>query len=219
MRVEGGYTFPAGIERVYEALTTAEGLERTLPGCERLIQLGPARGDGAASFEARLRLDGDAVTVRLAFAAARRPAHARFEIELFLASGTLRGRGLFDLVDQGTHTVGAYVLDLKDAGDDLATTPSPERAQVFIQGLCDALARRLREEALVADAPALRPGIAVRTPRGRIVALGMARIEPEGSAALWAERAAWMGAGLLLGVGALALVTSVARWLTERDAE
>lgn len=215
MRVEGGYTFPAEIERVYAALTTAEGLERTLPGCERLIQLGPAGDDGEATFEARLRQDGDVVTARLAYVAARHPAHARFAIEVFGASGPVRGRGLFDFVDQGTHTVGAYVLDLKAAADRGAAS-SAERAQAFIQAMCEALARRLRDDALLGSMPALPPGVAVRTPRGRIVALRREGTAQANSPALWAQRAAWMGAGLALGVGALALVTSVARWLADR---
>lgn len=216
MRVEGGYTFPAQIEQVYDALTTVAGLEHTLPGCERLIQLGPAGKDGAAAFEARMRLAGDLTTARLTFAAARPPAHARFEVELFSASGHLRARGLFDLVDQGAHTVGAYVLDLKAVEGERGTAPEPERAQAFIQALCDRLGQRLRVDTPAEEEPSFAARATVRTPHGRIVALRAAA----DAAPLdhWTQRAAWMGAGLLLGMGMLALVTSAARRLADRDA-
>src|SRR5689334_19695316 len=56
MRIDGSYSFPAPPERVLAVLADPDVLRSAIPGCERLIQLGPPAGDGTAAYEARLRL-------------------------------------------------------------------------------------------------------------------------------------------------------------------
>lgn len=117
MRIEGTYTFPATIERVFAALMDPDVLGRALPGCERILQFGPAAADGASSFEVRLRPEPGAgvYTVRIIGVAARRPAHLRVDVRGRGPQGLVTGSGLIDLVAQDEFTVGAYVFDVAAA--------------------------------------------------------------------------------------------------------
>jgi len=228
MRIDGADTFPATADRVYAALLDPEALMRILPECERLVQLGP--GDAGAGYEARLRSENQVITARVRLIAARRPAHLRFELRLHLPAGQLRGRGLVDLVDHGEHTIGAYVLELSGSADHPEAVSGAgenmqEAGQRIVRALCKGLARELHlerlnaEQQLVTGPSQIPRAVAVTTPRGRIVALAPSTpgLALSTRAAIWRQRALWMGGGILLGVSTLALVVGLVRRLAERE--
>jgi carbon monoxide dehydrogenase subunit G len=182
MRIEGTYTLPATIDRVFMVLQNPDVLQRTIPNCERLIQLGPATGEGDVAFEIRVKRDNARpVTLSLKTTRLRKPDHLQLELHGYAAGDPLSGQALIDLVEQGSHTVGAYVLEL--------TAPGLNRGsiQTDISELCESLADYLYHEGLSVDlAESLRkvqPGkqpplsqlesrtVRYQTPHGQIVAL------------------------------------------------
>lgn len=232
MRIEGTYTFPAAIERIFAALTEPDQIGRALPGCERLIQLGPAATDGAASFEVRLRPAPDAgiYTFRINGVAARRPAHLRLELRGRGPHGPLMGSGLIDLVAQDEFTVGAYVFDLVSDQDEAGVRQVGARVaqmagQQYARTVCERLAESLRPERPTEGATEAVPSRrsahmrvvarGVRTPQGRILTLPAA---PSASplsahANAWIERIGWMATGMVMGMAALGLLVAISRWL------
>lgn len=229
MRIEGTYTFPGTSGRVFAALTDADELGRALPGCERLIQLGPASPDGAVSLQARLRAahGGGPVTMTATAVAARRPAHLRLELRGRTESGPVTGSGVVDLVAQEDYALVTYVWDM-DLGGDIA--PERQRAmreatRQYIGAVCEQLARTLRAESeravkIASSATAReRKTLEVTTPRGKIVKLpassGTSSLSP--AAAAWVQRAAWMTTGMLIGVSAIGLLMALGRWLNGHE--
>jgi carbon monoxide dehydrogenase subunit G len=77
MRIEGTYTFTASAERVFGALVDPDVLRQVIPGCERLIQFGPADDEGAYHFEARVRpaAESGVYTTTGTVERARKPSH------------------------------------------------------------------------------------------------------------------------------------------------
>ena len=235
MRIEGTYTFRGASDRVFAALMNADQLGRILPGCERLIQLGPASRDGAAAFEARLRArPGDApVTMTATAVAARAPAHLRLELRGRVGSGPVTGSGVIDLVAQEDHTIVAYVWDV-DTGD---LVPEQQRAmreaaRQYIGAVCERLASALLVEieqetrattaTTMVATPTTTDGdetvLEVTTPRGKIVKLPAASASPlTPAASAWAQRMAWMTTGMLIGVSAIGLLSALSRWLNEHE--
>lgn len=228
MRIEGTYTFPGAIDRVFMALTDAEQLRHILPGCERLIQLGPAEPDGAISFEARIQCapDGKPVTMTATAVAARRPAHLRLGLRGRTPRGHLAGSGLIDLVEQDEFTVLAYLWDFDvDAIASEARQPMQEAARQYIRAACEQLAHTLQAEVMSAARAA--PGatsdeegrLDVTTPRGRIVRLpATSRLSPLSlTTGAWVQRVAWMSTGMLIGISAIGLLMGFARWFNEHE--
>ena len=231
MRIEGTYTFPATIERVFVALMDPDVLERALPGCERMLQFGPVAADGAASFEARLRpAPGASVyTVRIDGIVARRPTHLRLELRGRGPRGPVTGSGLIDLVAQDEFTVGAYVFTLEAEGVPAEGAREAQAAgQRFARSVCERLATAIwppedserREEAQLAPGRgARRGGLVARTARGRIVALPPApSVSPlSANAGAWMERVGWMATGMVLGMAALGLLVGLSRLLGGKE--
>jgi len=228
MRIEGTYTCPGTIERAFAALTNADQLARMLPGCERLIQLGPLLPDGAASFQVRAHATpaGSLVTMTATAVAARWPVHLRLELRGRTGSDPITGSGLIDLVAQEGYTLLAYVWDV-DAG---AIAPERQRAmretaRQYVREVCERLAGILLAEAEqaagVTPITALRDDktLEVTTPRGKIVKLpaasGRSPLSPV--AAAWMQRAAWMTTGMLIGVSAIGLLMAFGRWLNDHE--
>lgn len=222
MRIEGTYTFAGTIERVYAALTNAERLGGVLPGCERLIQLGPSSSDGAVSFQARLRAapESGPVTMTATAVAARRPAHLRLELRGRTASGPVTGSGLVDLVAQDEHTIAAYVWDVEVSEGALERQRAMrEAAQRYIREVCERLAKTLLSEAEAEAEAGEVAMLEVQTPRGKIVTLpaGMGALAREPAATGWAQRVAWMTTGMLIGVSAIGLLAALGRWLHDHE--
>jgi carbon monoxide dehydrogenase subunit G len=220
MRVESTYAFLAQIERVFASLTDPDVLRQIIPGCERLIQLGPPEEDGAITCEARIRGGPEDAVYTLEGTIERlsRPTHLGLSAHGQGPDGPLTLRGSLDLVSQNDHTVAAYVWDLAMPGQ---AEDGPRRcreadAATYAQEVCERLAGTLhtgRENGDgVGDAlPVLRAD----TRRGKIILL-----PPEPPNASLAARlrplvrgVAWAGAGLLAGLAAIVVAaTIVRRW-------
>lgn len=240
MRIEGTYTIPGRIERVYEALLDATVLGRILPGCERLIQMGPPMAGGVVTFEARMRPAGDVlpVTVTLDVVPKRRPARLEFSLRGQGVGMSLTGRGGIDLVEDAQHTIAGYAIEIAPAGDTMVI-PQAGAVQAQARVVCERLSQALVAQRLLADLTAVEQGgaspeadppparigaageMTIRTPRGRIVALP-AKAPATGGAlqtlrrSAWAPRAMWMVAGMVLGVSVIGLMLALGRWLSDQ---
>jgi carbon monoxide dehydrogenase subunit G len=215
MRIEGTYIFPAPIEDVFSALTHPDMLGQIIPGCERLVQLGPAVGEQPPTYEIRLRRGpgADVYTFVLTLSAVQSPTHLRADLEGHGPDGPFSGHGLLDLVQQDEQTLVASDWELKSPV--LAGLHSERRtawngsAEQFAGALRNRATNVLRGEAL---SPASMRHLT--TPRGRVVIL------PKGSTALapeqrvWLRRAALVGGGLLAGLAAIGVVVAVVRRVT-----
>ena len=225
MRVEGTYTFPGAIERVFAALTNPDALARAIPGCERFIQFGPTSADEETTYETRLRLGQRRLpyTVTLRMKAARRPAYVTLEIRGYGPAGPIAGTGSLDLVEQDSHTVVAYRFTVNGAELPEVGDTSSQSASFIARATCAHLADEIYaetddEQAWAPSVNGATPGEIV-TPRGRIVTsirgLTARDAQPPQSLA-WTERAIWMGAGLAMGLSAIALTAGVVRRLGSR---
>lgn len=221
MRVEGGQTVAGEAAGVFAALLDADALARAIPGCERLIQLGPPGAGGAVAFEARVRTAGAVSTVSIHVTAARPPAYLRVELRGAGPGNAFSARGAVDLVPRDGHTALAYAFDVEATG---AASVSAEACRQIAETIRERISTNVRathagEPTIVAVEPlAELEAVQITTPRGRIVALPPL---PPGEAALtvplWARRALWMGAGALLGISAIAVMSAVVRRLVDGD--
>jgi carbon monoxide dehydrogenase subunit G len=231
MRIEGTYTLPATIDRVFMVLQNPDVLQRTIPGCERLIQLGPATGEGDVAFEIRVKSEhAGPATLTLKTTRLRRPDHLQLEVHGYGAGGPISGQALIDLVEQGNHTVGAYVLELTAPGSNQGTV------QRVVSELCESLAdylyheglHRNLAESLVQAEPGKQPPLSqleptkvrYHTPRGQIVALAdhwSAVYQRSAKATPWRQRALWMGTGILLGISVFTIGAVLVRWLGDHQ--
>lgn len=222
MRVEGTYTFPGATGRVFATLTDPDALARAIPGCERLIQFGPARAGGEVAYEVRLRLGQRrqpyVITARVK--AARQPDYLRLEALGHGPSGAITGDGSLDLVEQDSHTVVAYRLTLSGPdlpeGSDATARAASSMARAICAHLADEIYAESDAEPVWLPAAALARHPVGVTPGAASNSTGFA-LAPAPRASVWAERAVWMGAGLALGLSAIALTLAVARRLGERD--
>lgn len=215
MRVEGAYTFPGHIERVFATLTDPDALARAIPGCERFIQLGPASADGSVTYEMRLRAGErrQLYTITLRITSARRPAYLKLAIRGNGPTGAITGAGSLDLVAQDEHTVAAYRLHFSGAESPEAGDMPSQSANAIAQATCAYLADELH--ALSGDELLWAPGAAttvgdIVTPRGRIVT-SLAASRGAHRPLAWTERALWMTAGLTMGLGIIALTVGIVR--------
>jgi carbon monoxide dehydrogenase subunit G len=231
MRIEGTYTLPATIDRVFTVLQNPDLLQLTIPGCERLIQLGPATGEGDVAFEIRIKSENAGpATLTLKTTRLRRPDHLQLELHGYATAGPIEGRALIDLVEQGNHTVGAYVLELAAPGLNQGTV------QRVISGLCESLADYLYHEGLERDLAEslqkVQPGkqpplsqlesrmVRYQTPRGQIVALAdrwSTGYQRSVGGTVWRQRALWMGTGILLGISVFTIGAVLVRWLGDHQ--
>lgn len=211
MRVEGTHIFPGATGHVFATLTNPDALARAIPGCERFMQFGPAGADGQTVYEARLRLGltHQSYTATTRVTATREPDYIKFELRGFGPSGVFSGDGSLDLVAQGDHTVAAYRLNLTGPDfHDAADVVSPA-GTLLARATCARLAEELHTQADEGDAAFAASAMAADARR-----LDLAALSGQPS---WGERAAWMGVGLALGLGAIALTLAVARRLGGLD--
>jgi carbon monoxide dehydrogenase subunit G len=219
MEITGSHRFPAPVERVYMLVTNPDLLARAIPGCERLVQLGPPDAEGATHLEARLHM-GSQRTLRIVQVTLRPdPAAHSVQVDLrwhgddpdvtreFAATGELR------LEPQGGATTGAWTFTV-----DPSSAQSAGLAEDAVRGFADilwsnidsALGERVSQSsgdsALVAGTGA---DLFVRTPYGTIT---MARSEPVWGA--WVRTALLVSGGLIVIGGAIALAVTITRALT-----
>jgi len=227
MRIEGTYTFPGAIARVFALLVNPDVLGQAIPGCERLIQLGPVAADDTVTFEMRLLLGERAApyTMTIRAQAVRRPDYIRIEAQGRGPSGALSGQGALDLVEQDDYTVLAYTFNVEstDLPDDLGF--AQHAAQLIIRDACALIASLLPDEwseasLTGANAAAYELAPHIETARGHIVALPTKAPSSEllGDSP-WAQRAIWMGAGLGLGLSVIGVALGVVRWLGDHPDE
>jgi carbon monoxide dehydrogenase subunit G len=214
MRIEGTYTFPAPIDQVFTALTHPDILSRIIPGCERLVQFGPASDDQPPVYELRLRRGPgtDVYTMTLTLSDAQAPVHLRVELDGHGPDGPVSGHGLVDLVQQEHQTVAASAWEIKSpvlAG--MATdrrTAWNDSAEQFAATMRDRVA------SVVLGAPPSANGVRhLTTPRGRVVVLPRSdrMLTPEQQVLL--RRAAMIGGGILAGLATIGSIVAFARWL------
>src|SRR5690242_2809613 len=218
MRIEGTYIFPAPIEDVFSTLTNPDMLGQSIPGCERLVQLGPAVGEQPIVYEIRLRRGpgADVYTLMLTLSAMQSPTHLRADLEGHGPDGPFSGHGLLDLVQQDEQTLVASDWEIKSPV--LAGLHSERRtawngsAEQFAAALRDRAIAALRGKTLASAGTGVRH---LTTPRGRVVVMpkGSMAIEPDQR--VWLRRAAFFGGGLLAGLAAIGVIIAVVRRLTD----
>jgi hypothetical protein len=154
----------------------------------------------------------------------------QLELHGYAVAGPIEGRALIDLVEQGNHTVGAYVLELAAPGLNQGTV------QRVISGMCESLADYLYHEGLQKDLaeslqkaqPGQRPPLSplesrmvrYQTPRGQIVALAdrwSTGYQRSAGDTVWRQRALWMGTGILLGISVFTVGAVLVRWLGDHQ--
>ena len=230
MRIEGTYILPATIDHVFAAILNPDLVQRIIPGCLRLIQLGPATAEGSVTFEVRIRTENGPVTLTSQAIGVRRPDHVQVAIWGHGPGGVLSGQISVDLVEQGTHTLGAYVLMLaEDAPAGGTVAISRDLAQDLISSFCGQLADELYSERVRTEQRVATPSLSAegqfQTPYGRIVALPQAWKERRGVSRqrhlagidLWTQRALWMSAGALVGICIISIGIGLVRWLGEHE--
>ncbi|MGE5335019.1 MAG: CoxG family protein [Nitrososphaerota archaeon] len=215
MRIEGTYTFPAPIEQVFSALTHPDVLGEIIPGCERLVQLGPATSDQSPVYEIRLRRGpgADVYTLTLTLSTVQSPAHLRADLDGRGPDGPFSGHGSIDLVQKDGQTVVTSVWEVKSpvlaglpAGRQSAWNDSAEQ---FAGAFRDRAASAIRSAATSSASTQH-----VTTPRGRVVILPRSSelLSPEQRVLV--RRALWLGGGLLAGLAAIGVIVGVMRRLS-----
>ncbi len=231
MLIEGTYSFPAPAESVLAALGDADTLAAAIPGCERLIQLGPARRDGATSYEARLRLHDTIYIAGVTLIPDAAEKRLRLRIDGRGPEGRFRGSGELAFgkaTDDEGHTPASYTLDLEAPGlpDAQALALANGNGRLFACAICDQLTEDVRaraqhqhaaetEDATDAE-ELLRIGrverlLRAKTPLGEIVAVPSEKVEP--FSPLWFQYAGGMLAGLAIGISVIAVTAATVRRL------
>jgi hypothetical protein len=195
MEITGSQTFRAPAERISSLLLNPDLLTAAIPGCERLIQFGPANADGATHLEARIR-SGKPATTRIV------------QITLHPDAGVIKA----DLgwhEDAGANQAREANCELRlDAWDDTTagawtfrseTAPNSlteDDVRGFVEALCANIDATLERQSQQPTQGEISAGneLFVRTPYGTIT---MARREP-----VWGE---WVRTAALVGGAALAL--------------
>lgn len=218
MRIEGTYTFAAPIDQVFSALTHPDILSQVIPGCERLVQLGPTSTSQPPVYEVRLRRGpgAEVYTLTLTLSSLESPSHLRAELEGRGPDGPFSGHGLVDLVEQDSHTVAAAVWEVKSP---VLAGMASERKTAW-NGSAEQFAGVVRDRATSAIRAMATAPTTVRhltTPRGRVVILPkrVGMLPPEQKAQL--KRATWIGGALLAGLAAIGLVFALVRRLVGSD--
>lgn len=214
MGIESTYSFPASIERVFAALTDPDTLRYVVPGCERLIQLGPAEDDGTFAWEARLRLGQNRglYTARGTVEHLRKPAHVALTLRADGPHGSLPVRGSIDLAAHDGQTVAAlaWAIDTRNPVDGQADGLDEMLAAQLVRLGCERLAGLISDANNAAQrVPVLR----AETGRGKIIELPPESPETGRGGRLrpMLVGAAWTGTGLAAGVAAIMLASAIVR--------
>ena len=214
MRLDGTHQFDAPIERVYAALSNPDALRAALPGCERVIQLGPPDAAGQMHGEARVTRGRGMppATFRWTIEPSRIPRHLAYTLRVTDPESSLAVDGSIDLVAREDQTVVAYVWDVHGSGGRSSADPSSASAagMALLQRVSDALDAQLaggQPHATLEDAlPILRADSA----RGRITLLPAeptaqpvrTRLRPILNRSLWAAAGVVAGVALVAGLAA-----------------
>ncbi len=226
MHIEGSYAFPAPPERILQTLADADVLCAALPGCERLIQLGPPARDGSTSYEARLRLHERVYIADLTVTPDPEARRVLLRLNGRSPDGPFHGQGELALAGQQTddgHTQWTYSLELEAPGlsETQADALANGSGRLFACAICDQLTEdlRAREQHENGDDTAeelLRLGrvdrlIRTETSLGEIVALRPEKTEP--FSPVWFQYTGGMLAGLAVGLSVVAVTAATMRRL------
>jgi hypothetical protein len=224
MRVEGTHQFNAPIERVYAALMNPDALRAALPGCERMIQLGPPDASGQLHGEARVALaptDAPRTYVWL-IEPTRIPQYLKYAARATDATTQIAIAGFVDLVAREGQTVAAYVWDVLGQpvtdGEDQASISAAGAS--YLKRVGDALAAQFAGDHPRATLDDALPILRADSARGRITLLPA---EPAAEPVLTRlrpvlNRGVWAVAGIATGVLLLAGLAATLSHLRKRDA-
>ncbi len=114
MKLTGEFTFNAPREKVWQALNDISTLQKHMPGCESLEQVGPDE------YKALLKIGVAAIkgTYNATLGIRDRVAPERYTltVEGKGAPGFVKGEGQVTLIEQGDKTVLRYAGDLQVGG-------------------------------------------------------------------------------------------------------
>lgn len=114
MKIDGGYTFKAPRDKVWEILLDPKILAQCMPGCEGLTAIGPDR------YEATMKIGIAAVKGtykgKVAIKDKQPPAHYVLSGEGSGGPGFLQGDMAIDLEEQDGQTLLKYSADAKVGG-------------------------------------------------------------------------------------------------------
>lgn len=164
MKLEGTYTFDAPREVVWQALLDPEVLARTMPGCEKLEQIGDNEYKGAlkirvgpvqGQFEGLVNLSD-----------LRAPESYRMQVDGKGAPGFMKGVGEVHLEDQGESTLMHYTGEaqvggrIASVGQRLLDSSAKALTRQSLDGLHEQIKARVQasanhhaEEALIGTQP------------------------------------------------------------------
>jgi hypothetical protein len=219
MRLDGTHQFNVRIELVYAALTNPDALRAALPGCERVIQLGPPGATGQVHGEARIALGQGIppVTFYWTIEPTHIPRRLKYAVRASDPKSPLAVEGFIDLVAREGQTVAAYVWDVQGSGDGTTAGVSSASAAgtAFLKHVGDALDAQLATDQPLARQEDALPILRADSARGRVTLLPaepaaepvMTRLRPI------LNRGMWAAAGLVVGVALVAgLAATLSLW-------
>lgn len=106
MRIAGNYTFHASREEVWSALNDPEVLARTIPGCQRLEQVGENLYD--TTLKVGLQAVRGTYSGRVEIFEQQAPTHYKIQVDGKGSNGFLKGAGSVDLREEGDTTILDY---------------------------------------------------------------------------------------------------------------
>src|SRR5256885_15574095 len=110
MKIEGTHELRASRERVFQSLTDPAGLQRCIPGCERLEKT------GENAYAATLRTGVGAIkgvfNGNVKLEEMRAPTHYRIVVDGRGQPGFLKGTGTLDLEEKDGATLVRYTGDV-----------------------------------------------------------------------------------------------------------
>jgi len=114
MKIEGTYTFQAPQDRVWEALNNPEELQKSLPGCEKLVETEPGK------FDLYLKIGISAVKGsykgKVAISDPQPPNQIRLSGEGKGLPGYVKGESLISLSALGEGTLVSYSGEMQVGG-------------------------------------------------------------------------------------------------------
>lgn len=177
MRIAGNYTFEATREEVWSALNDPEVLARTIPGCQRLDQVGPDE------YESTLKVGLQAVrgiyTGRVKIDNQVAPESYDIHVDGKGSNGFLKGNGSIKLRNDGDNTILDYFGEAQ-VGGTIASVGQrllDGAAKTLISQSLKALAQQIADRRAPAPAPEPEP-VAAPVAEPEPVAAPVAAVAP-----------------------------------------
>jgi carbon monoxide dehydrogenase subunit G len=148
VRIAGNYTFEATREEVWEALNDPEVLARTIPGCQRLEQVGENEYD--STLKVGLQAVRGTYTGRVKIDNLVPPESYEIHVDGKGSNGFLKGAGSIKLRSDGAHTILDYGGEAQ-VGGTIASVGQrllDGAAKTLINQSLKALAQQLEERRL-----------------------------------------------------------------------